>query len=68
MGDVAHVQQHIAADELIQGGLEGRVEVVRQVLNEADGVCDDGIATGWQLHPAHGRIQRLEEQVSLAEA
>ena len=37
------MQQHIAFDDLIQGGLERRKQIVWQMLNEANAVSKDGV-------------------------
>ena len=46
-------QQHVAVDDLFQGGLEGGKEAVRQVLDETNAVRDDGMprcGNGMQWH------------------
>ena len=41
MGDVAHVQDQVGLEHLLERGAEGRDQLVRQVGDEADGVGQD---------------------------
>eukprot|EP00404_Azadinium_spinosum_P041765 CAMPEP_0180830792 /NCGR_PEP_ID=MMETSP1038_2-20121128/76000_1 /TAXON_ID=632150 /ORGANISM="Azadinium spinosum, Strain 3D9" /LENGTH=278 /DNA_ID=CAMNT_0022873959 /DNA_START=159 /DNA_END=993 /DNA_ORIENTATION=- len=65
--DVADVYEDVAIHKLLERGLEGGKEVMWQVLDKADAVCNDGLATARQLHTAQGSVQGLEEEVPLLE-
>ena len=63
MGDVAHVQDQVGADHLLQRGTEGGDQHGRQIGDEADGVGQDDAAAARQADLAHRRVERREHLV-----
>ena len=63
MRDVAHMQDHVGLNHLLQRGAEGRDQHGRQVGDEAHGVGQDDLEAARQLHGAQGRIERREQHV-----
>lgn len=63
IGDVANVEHQVGLCHLLEGGLEGLNEVMREVADEPDGVQQDSLLTGDQLDTLRGGRERLEQQV-----
>ena len=58
--DVAHVQDEVGLDHLLERGAEGGDQHGRQIGDEADRVGQDDAPAALQAHLAHGRIERGE--------
>ncbi len=63
MRDVAHMQDHVGLDHLLQRRAEGRDQHGRQVGDEADGIGQDDLGAVRQLDRAQRRIERREQHV-----
>ena len=63
VGDVAHVQDQVGLDHLLERGAEGGDQRGRQVGDEADRVGQDRLGAVRQLDRAQGRIERREQHV-----
>src|SRR5262245_24970045 len=61
--DVAHVQDHVGLDHLLQGRAERRHQHGRQIRDEADRVRQDDAGAMRQVDGAQGRIERGEQHV-----
>ncbi len=61
--DVAHMQDHVGLDHLLQRGAERRDQHGRQIGNEADGVGQDHPGAMRQVDRAQGRIERRKQHV-----
>ena len=62
-GGIDDVQDQIGEDGLLQGRLEGLDQLMRQFLDEADGVGQQVVAAG-ELDRARGRVEGVEEPVA----
>ena len=63
MRDVAHVQDEIGLDHLLERGAEGGDEERRQIGDEAHRVGEDDAPAAREAHLAHGRIERGEHLI-----
>ena len=57
MGDVAHMEDQVGLDHLLQGGAEGRHQHGRQVGNEADRIGHDDAGAVRQVDRAQCRVE-----------
>ena len=63
VGNVAHVQDHVGLDHLLERGAERRDQHGRQIGNEADRVGQDDARAVRQIDGAQRRIERREQHV-----
>ena len=63
VGDVAHVQDQIRLDHLLERRPERRDQGGRQIRDEADGVGEDDVAAVRQTHLTQRRIEGREEEI-----
>ena len=61
--DVAHVQDHVGLDHLLQRGAECGDQHGRQIGNEADGIGQDDAGAVRQIDGAQRRVERREQHV-----
>ena len=57
---VHDMDQQVGLRHFLQRGLEGLDQPVRQLADEADGICQEQILVGRQAQPARGGVQRGE--------
>ena len=62
-GRIEDVQQEVGFLHLFEGGLEGRHQVGRKLLDEADGIGEQHLAAIGQPNESRGRIERDKQRV-----
>ena len=62
------MEQQVRLADLVERGLERLDEAVRQLVDEADGVGERGLAALGQAQPARRGVQRREQHVRLQDA
>mmetsp|Transcript_53603 Transcript_53603/g.149106 ORF Transcript_53603/g.149106 Transcript_53603/m.149106 type:complete len:394 (-) Transcript_53603:338-1519(-) len=61
--DVHHMEDHVRVGELLEGCAETSHELLREALDETDGVDNKSLAPVLEFHSAPRRVQGLEQPV-----
>src|SRR5215470_3052240 len=63
MRDIAHMQDHISSNNLLERGAEGGDQRGRQIGDESDGVGQNDFRAMRQIERAHGGVKGREQHV-----